>query len=84
MVKWSDITTWYVVVNLVVMFIFTIVCIIGGGYDLVYFFRELNKRKIDELDDGRVPESGYEKTTNKVIPQTIEHHQLIKKESNWK
>ena len=54
MVEWAEITTWYVVVNLVIMFVFTIACAIGGGRDLIYLFKELHQKKVDELDDGRV------------------------------
>ena len=57
MAKWADITTWYVVCNLVIMFVFTVVCAIGGGRDLVYLFKELHAKKTDEADDGRVVES---------------------------
>ena len=56
MIKLAEITIWYVVANLVIMFVFTIVCAIGGGRDLVYLFRELWAKKVDELDDGSVSE----------------------------
>ena len=54
MAKWSDVTLWYVVINLSVMFFYTIVTAIGGAFDLVYLFTELKNKKLDELDDGRV------------------------------
>jgi len=56
MVKWADVTMWYVVGNLLLMFFYTIVTAIGGGFDLVYLFSELHKKTADALDDGRVVE----------------------------
>ena len=54
MAKWSDITMWYVVGNLFLMFFYTIVTAIGGAFDLRYMFSELHKKQVDDLDDGRV------------------------------
>ena len=54
---WAGITAYYVVVNLIIMFLFTIIAAIGGAFDLIYLFKELHVKKIDELDDGRVIEN---------------------------
>ena len=44
-----------IVVTGIVAFIgFTVVVTIGGIYDLIYLFRELNEEVLDETDDGRV------------------------------
>ncbi|MFH1615006.1 MAG: hypothetical protein ABIG61_07970 [Planctomycetota bacterium] len=65
MANWSDITIWYVVGNLLLMFFYTIVTAIGGGFDLVYFFKELKKKKVDVFDDGRVFETLHDCKDNK-------------------
>ncbi len=54
MLNWSQITIWYVVGNLVLMFFYTVVTAIGGAFDLVYLFTKLKDKKPDELDNGRV------------------------------
>ena len=54
MIKWSDITMVYVVGNLILMFCYTIVTAIGGAFDLIYLLKELKKKDVDELDNGRV------------------------------
>ena len=51
---WAKITIWYVVINLLIMFIYTVITAIGGGFDLVYMFRELKRKNVDETDNGRV------------------------------
>lgn len=53
---WSIFTMYYVVVNIIIMVVFTIVSAIGGGFDLTYLLKELKRRQVDELDDGRVIE----------------------------
>lgn len=55
--EWSEITMYYIIVNVFVMLIFTIVVNIGGMLDLLYMFRELANKKTDEFDDGRVLDS---------------------------
>ena len=52
--SWSEFTMYYVAVNLILMFCFTIVTTIGGAFDLSYLLKELGKKVVDELDDGRV------------------------------
>ena len=51
---WAIITTWYVVINLFLMFIYTLITAIGGGFDLFYLLKELSNKDVDEQDDGRV------------------------------
>ena len=34
--------------------IYTVITAIGGGFDLVYMFRELKRKNVDETDNGRV------------------------------
>ncbi len=52
--NWANITIFYVGINVIIMFIFTIVVNIGGCLDLIYLFKELAAKEADELDDGRV------------------------------
>ncbi len=54
MITWENVTIWYVAVNLVLMFIYTVVTAIGGAFDLIYLFAELQQKEIDEADNGRV------------------------------
>lgn len=51
---WSEFTFWYVSINMLACFLFTIVVIIGGILDIRYLFNSLKKEQIDEADDGRV------------------------------
>ena len=47
--------TYVFVVTAIIAFVgFSIVVTIGGIFDLVYMFRELEKEVVDEADDGRV------------------------------
>ena len=57
---WSDFSMYYVVVNIIIMVVFTIVSAIGGGFDLIYLLKSLHKKQVDELDDGRVIEDSSE------------------------
>ena len=50
---WASITFWYVIGNIVLMFVYTIITAVGGGVDLAYLVRELRARAADPLDDGR-------------------------------
>ena len=45
---WPSVTMYYVVANVVIMFLFTIVTTIGGGMNLFYMFNELRKKNVDE------------------------------------
>jgi hypothetical protein len=58
---WANITIWYAVVNVVLMFFYTILVSFLGGIDLLYLLKELKDKEIDELDDGRVINSVSEK-----------------------
>ena len=51
---WSVFMYWFVILNVLITAIFTIVVIIGGIADLKYLFTELKKAEIDITDDGRV------------------------------
>lgn len=53
-ISWSNFTMYYVVVNIIIMFCFTIMTTIGGAFDLSYLLKELGKKVINEIDDGRV------------------------------
>ncbi|MCD4830182.1 MAG: hypothetical protein K8R02_00060 [Anaerohalosphaeraceae bacterium] len=57
---WSNFSMYYVVVNIIIMVVFTAVSAIGGGFDLAYLLKELHKKQVDELDDGRVIEDSSE------------------------
>jgi hypothetical protein len=59
-VNWANVTIWYAVVNVILMFFYTIVVSVLGGIDLLYLLRELKYKEIDELDDGRVIDESSE------------------------
>lgn len=50
----------YVSVSIAAFLGFTIVVTIGGIFDLIYMFRELETEILDETDDGRVIKKGEE------------------------
>lgn len=54
MCNWEIVTCVYIGVMLIVNAIGTIVISIGGCFDLAYLFRILDRKIIDETDDGRV------------------------------
>jgi hypothetical protein len=58
---WANMTIWYAVFNVVLMFFYTIVVSFLGGVDLLYLLKELKQKEIDELDDGRVIDELSEK-----------------------
>ncbi len=51
---WATITTWYIIIGLVLTVIFTLCVLVGGAFDLVSMLKELMRMEADETDDGRV------------------------------
>ena len=51
---WAPVTYWYVGISIIVNFLFVIVIIIGGAFDLRHLLKCLKEEVVDETDDGRV------------------------------
>ena len=51
---WAWSSFIYVGIFVLINVVFTIVCAVGGFFDLIKFFKDLATSDIDERDDGRV------------------------------
>lgn len=51
---WSAFMYWFIGINVVVTFLFTIVVIIGGIFDLKFLLKALRTSEVDNQDDGTV------------------------------